>query len=121
MNEGTPNTPPVRTDAPADTCPPQNTGAAPAAGASGLSIAALILGILSILCCNFIMGIPAIICGHIELKNIREGRSNIESKTLANIGFILGIIGTALSFIAVLGYILMLILSISTDIWQSAK
>lgn len=120
MNEGTPTTPTTEPAQPAVPTP-QPMPAAPAPGASGLSIAALVLGILAILCCNFILGIPAIICGYVELKNIREGRSSIESKTPANIGFILGIVGTALSCVSVIIYILLLILGISTDIWQSAK
>ena len=60
---------------------------------------ALVLGILSLVCCGFFTGIPAIIMG-------RNAKAELEaagqSGSTANIGMILGIIGTALS---VLGFL----------------
>jgi hypothetical protein len=70
-------------------------------------ILALIAGIVSIvLCCVYAglwAGVPAIILGVVGKKKADAGQAN--NKTLANVGFILGIIGAALF---VLGIILRL-------------
>jgi hypothetical protein len=62
---------------------------------------ALVLGILSILCCGFLAGIPAIILGLNSKKAAEQGLAT--NGNIGNVGFILGIIGCALS---VLGLIL---------------
>jgi hypothetical protein len=67
-------------------------------------VIALVLGILSIVCCGFLAGIPAIFVGRSELKDIDEGRSTEANRTIAKVGYILGIVGTALSCIGVLVY-----------------
>lgn len=94
--------------------PPPPMGMPPAAGGSqeknSLGVWALVLGILSILCCGFLAGIPAIILGNNGKKAAAEGRAT--NGSLANVGFILGIIGTALS---VLGIILQIAGVISYD------
>ena len=60
---------------------------------------ALVLGILSLVCCGFVAGIPAIILG----KNAKaELEAAGQSGSTANIGMILGIIGTALSVLGLL-------------------
>lgn len=81
--------------------------------ASSRAIAALILGIFSLICCGFFTGIPAIIIGRQEMTSIREGRSPKEGNTVAQIGFILGIVGTALTCLGLLFYAMILILGIS--------
>jgi hypothetical protein len=68
------------------------------------SIITLILGILSLACCGFFSGIPAILVGRAELKAIDEGRSPETNRNLTKIGFILGIVGTALSCLGILAY-----------------
>jgi hypothetical protein len=65
---------------------------------------ALILGILSLLCCGFFSGIPAIFVGHSAIKDIDKGRSAESNRTLAKLGFILGIVGTVLSILGLLAY-----------------
>ena len=65
------------------------------AGPGGKAIAALILGILSLIpCCLFLAGIPAIILGRGELKMIAVGKAPKSGETLARVGSILGLIGT---------------------------
>ncbi len=61
---------------------------------------ALVLGILSLVCCGFVAGIPAIILG----KNAKAelGGCGAVRRAPANIGMILGIIGTALSVLGLL-------------------
>ncbi|MDL1872456.1 DUF4190 domain-containing protein [Deltaproteobacteria bacterium PRO3] len=69
------------------------------------AIMALVLGILSLLCCGFFAGIPAIIVGRSEVKAIDEGRGDPANRNLAQIGWILGLVGTVLSAIGALVYI----------------
>lgn len=71
---------------------------------SSFAIAALVLGILSIVGFGFLLGIPAIILATIALKNKTPNQS------LSLAGLITGIIGTALSILVVLFFILMLFL-----------
>jgi hypothetical protein len=65
---------------------------------NGLGTWALVLGILSIVCCGFIAGVPAIILGIQSKKAAAEGLAT--NGNLGNIGFILGIIGTAWTVVA---------------------
>lgn len=61
---------------------------------NSLGVWALVLGILSIVCCGLFTGIPAIILGNNSKKAAAEGRAN--NGNLGNVGFILGIVGTVL-------------------------
>jgi len=74
--------------------PPQ---APPPATTSPKAIAALVCGILSLMGCSFFTGIPAIIIGKMEMRSIDQGLSPESNRNLAKIGFILGIVGTAVS------------------------
>jgi hypothetical protein len=75
--------------------------AGPAFGASeqknNLGVWALVLGILSIVCCGWIAGVPAIILGNNSKKAAEAGLAT--NGNLGNVGFILGIIGTVLGVI----------------------
>lgn len=64
---------------------------------NSLGVWALVLGIVSILCCGLVTGIPAIIVGNNSKKAAAEGRAT--NGNLGNIGFILGIVGTVLGTI----------------------
>jgi hypothetical protein len=76
------------------------------------AIPALILGILSItgLCCYGVggplLGIPAIILGHIGKREIRESAGAQGGQGLAQAGFITGIVGSVLG---VLGFIVVIL------------
>nr|WP_187288025.1 DUF4190 domain-containing protein [Segniliparus rotundus] len=66
---------------------------------STLAVAALVLGILSLTGCSCFTGVPAMICGRAYMKkNLPENRS------LAQVGFWLGVVSTALGVLAVLVY-----------------
>ncbi|WP_084103946.1 DUF4190 domain-containing protein [Demequina sp. NBRC 110056] len=70
-----------------------------------LGVWALVLGILSIVCCGLLAGIPAIILGK---KSKEAGEQGLATNgNIGNVGFILGIIGSILS---VLGGILYAVL-----------
>jgi hypothetical protein len=63
--------------------------------ASTQAITALVLGILSAICCN-LLGPFALYLGMQERKAIREGRSPAAGDAFALVAIILGIIGTIL-------------------------
>jgi hypothetical protein len=107
--------PPVPSSAQTVIPPPASPPASPT---STSAIMALVLGILSLACCGFFTGIPAIFLGRSELKAIEEGRNSESNRALAKIGMILGIIGTVIMVLFGLGYILLIILGISTGMMQ---
>lgn len=82
------------------------------------AIVALVLGILSLVCCGFFAGIPAIILGRVEMKASSQVSGAENNKTIAQIGFITGIIGTVFSALLALAYVLLFALGISTAILQ---
>ena len=55
---------------------------------SGLSIASLVLGILSI--CGGVTALPAIICGHIGLSRIKKSGGQLQGTGLAITGLVIG-------------------------------
>ncbi len=63
---------------------------------SALAITSFVLGILSIVSCAFITGIPAIVCGHLARARIREARNTLAGDGLALTGLITGYVGTAI-------------------------
>jgi hypothetical protein len=65
----------------------------PTPTASSQATTALILGIVSIVCCQ-LLGPVAWFLGNQELKAIREGRSPAAGEGLAKAGWILGIISS---------------------------
>jgi hypothetical protein len=62
--------------------------------ASSQAITSLVLGILSFVTCCLLLSPIAWYLGRQELKAIHEGRSPAAGETLANVGRILGIVGT---------------------------
>ena len=122
MNEENKNVETTSTPPAASPVPPPSAGTPPAPpGASSKAILALVLGILSLVCCGFVTGIPAIIIGKQEMNAIKEGRSNKEGHSLAQVGFILGIVGTALACVGLLLYGLLMVFGISAGIMESMQ
>ncbi|KAA1429030.1 DUF4190 domain-containing protein [Nocardioides antri] len=73
----------------------------------------LVLGILSLVCCGFWTGIPAIIMGNKALSEIAAGQY-AETSTV-KIGRILGIIGTVLSVLGGIVYLIFFVLLASNS------
>lgn len=92
--------------------PPQS------ANASGMAIAALSLGIASLVllfCCTpltLITGVLAIIFGALEKKNIKEGRSAQAGMGFANAGLIMGIIAIVLLVLIIIVYIILVVIGV---------
>ena len=74
-----------------ETVPPPGQGAA-----STQALTALIVGILGIVSCCFLLSPVAWYIGSQEIRSIREGRSSAEGEVIANVGRLLGMVGTAL-------------------------
>jgi len=85
--------------------PQTYAGHAPYAGTpiptDGLSIASLVCGVLAILAsCMYVgvlFGIPAVICGHMSLKKIKNSPTPIQGKGMAIAGLITGYLGSIIS------------------------
>lgn len=93
---------------PANTLPPIGSGQP---GASGQAIAALVLGILSLVCGGFLMGIPAFFLGRAEEKSIARGDSSKAGQSLAKIGWILGLVGTILSCLMTIVWVVIMVIA----------
>ncbi len=98
---------------------PQPAGTAQ--NASTRATLALVLGVLSILCLGFFTGIPAFIIGSMELKDIRAGRAPAAGEGLAKVGYVLGIVGSILSCLAMLVFIGLLVLGITFGAQQAVQ
>jgi hypothetical protein len=89
--------------------------------ASGRAVAALILGILSLICMGFLAGIPAIILGKMELNAIKAGQAPVAGESAAKVGFVLGIIGTALTCLSMIFFFIMIALGISMSSMEALQ
>lgn len=80
-----------------ETSPPSSTP--PPQKRQGLSIASLVLGILSVAGCVLFAGLPAIIAGHIARGRARRQPDVYGGAGLALAGLVMGYIGTALTVV----------------------
>jgi hypothetical protein len=69
---------------------------------SGKAIAALVCGILSLICCGIFAAIPAIILGVLGRREIDASGGIVTGRGMATAGLVLGIIGIVLSVITVI-------------------
>jgi len=76
----------------------------PSPSPGGVAIAVFVMGILSFMMCGPCTGIPALIVGLIELRNIRDRRSPDEGKAFAMAGAILGAANTGMAILVLLFY-----------------
>lgn len=89
-------------------------GAAPHQLKNNLGVWALVLGMLSFLFCGLLTGIPAIILGRQSQQAEREGLA--DNGTLGKVGFIVGIIGTALWVVVGMIYLIPVLLTLAVVI-----
>jgi len=75
---------------------PQSSAAAPN---QTLAIVSLVLGVLSIICCGFLAGVPAVIVGFMARSKATSSPAEYGGAGLALGGIITGIIGTILGII----------------------
>lgn len=86
--------------------------APPVAPSSGLAIASMVCGIVGYLTCYFvaILGIPAVICGHMALSQIKNSPVPMGGRGMAITGLVLGYLGIAIT----LGFITFFGIAIAT-------
>lgn len=75
----------------------------------GSATTALVLGILSLVMCGFFTGIPAMIVGRNAKREIEASGGRLGGEGVANAGFITGLIGTLLSVLGLLFFILIIV------------
>ena len=73
---------------------------------SGLEIASMVCGIVSLILCyvNAVAAVPAVICGHMALKRIRESEFPVAGRAMAIAGLITGYLGILFQ-LATIGFI----------------
>lgn len=86
---------------------------------SGKAVAALVLGIVSILGCTA-YGLPSLVCGPLAIyfaqaakKDMREGAVNPSGRGMATAGFVCGLIGTILAGVGLLAFIAFFVIGLS--------
>lgn len=67
---------------------------------SARAVASLVLGIASLLLLGFIAGLPAVICGHVSLSNMKRDPL-LSGRRMAITGLVTGYLGTACSVVAI--------------------
>lgn len=76
---------------------PQGYGQQPPKN-SGMAITSLVLGILGVVCCGCgLFSIAAVVFGHLGKKEIAESGGTKTGAGMAQAGFILGLVGIAIS------------------------
>ena len=73
----------------------------------GMAIAALVTGIRSLTLCGIFTAIPAIICGHVGVKQADNGEAS--GRTMAMAGMIMGYISLALTLLAIIAYVVIIV------------
>jgi hypothetical protein len=71
----------------------------------------LVLGILSLVCCGIFTGIPAWVMGNSALKEIDRSGGAYSNRGTVKAGMICGIIGTVLSAIGFVFYIIVFVVA----------
>ena len=77
----------------------------------GMAVTALVAGILSLLMCGLFAAIPAIICGHIGIKQADRGEAS--GRGMAMAGMIMGYASLALTVLVILFYIFFVVLVVA--------
>lgn len=85
--------------------PPPSPAVAPASSApvvvartEPFAIWSFVLSLVGLLCCAFVFGIPAIVCGHLALGNLKRNPA-LQGRGLALAGLIIGYASVALLLI----------------------
>ena len=81
-----------------------------AAPTSGKATTSLILGIVSLVACGLVAGIPAIILGRQAKREIQESGGRMGGEGVATAGFVTGLIGTILSVLGIIVVIILLVI-----------
>ena len=91
LSAAAPAVPPSQIGATSTTTPPPSTAGAKT---EPLAIWSFVLSVLSLVCCGFILGIPAVICGHLALSKFQK-EPQLQGKGLATAGLVIGYVAIA--------------------------
>lgn len=69
---------------------------------AGVATASLILGILGLVCIGPVAAIPAVICGHMARKKIRNSQGALQGDGMALAGLIMGYVGIVVAIVGIL-------------------
>jgi hypothetical protein len=85
----------------------------PVAPTSGLAIASMVCGIISMILCVYhgLLGLPAVICGHLALSQINSSPLPMAGRGMAIAGVVMGYLGIALS----VGFVAFFVFAISAS------
>jgi len=83
----------------------------------GMAVAALVTGILSLTLCGIFTAIPAIICGHIGVKQANNGEASGRSMAMA--GMIMGYVSLAITLLIIIAYVAIIVLAVGAAAAQS--
>lgn len=77
---------------------------------SGLAIASLVCGIMSLMVCYVwaLVGIPAVICGHMALKQIGKADYAMSGRGMAIAGLVTGYLACLIQVLAIIGFVVLL-------------
>lgn len=75
---------------------------------SSKATTSLILGIISLVACGLLLGIPAMIVGRQAKREIKESGGRVGGDGLATAGFVTGLIGTIWSVLAIIVFVILL-------------
>lgn len=108
---GVPGAPPAGQVPYGDQVPYGAPAAAAIAPTHGSAALALVLGILSLFLCGLFTGIPAMVVGRRATREIDSSGGTLGGRGLASAGFWTGLVGTALSALGTLFFILVFVLA----------
>jgi hypothetical protein len=74
---------------------------------NGYAVAALGLGVVSLMGCSFVTGIPAIVLSRIARREIAASHGEMVGEDLATIGFALGLVATVIGVLALVGLLIL--------------
>ena len=77
-----------------------------------MAIAALVTGILSLTLCGLFTAIPAIICGHIGVKQADNGEASGRSMAMA--GMIMGYASLAITVLGIILWVVIAFIAVGT-------
>lgn len=81
----------------------------------------LVFGILSLVCCGLFLGIPAWVMGNSALKDINRSGVMYSNRGTIKAGMICGIIGTVLSALGIVFYIVLIVIVGTTTGFHSTS
>ena len=81
-------------------------------GNSGLAIASMVLGIVGVMCLGALLGIPAVIMGHIARGQIARSGGTIGGGGMAMAGLVCGYIAIGWT----VGYLALVMIGVAVDL-----